>query len=104
MSTVLIEVKVTGPLDQDDRRAIDAEIDKENARRAALEPPEPPLSKADNTARKESYEIIMAPPINAKHRASIAENREATLQELRPRWAAATDAQRLACLNQLPTV
>lgn len=101
MATAIINVKVTGTIDVEDRRAMDLEIGRENARRAALNPPLDPLPMADNTQRRSSYEIIRTERERAAHLASIVDSNVATLAEIRVAWNNATDQQRNAALAAL---
>lgn len=101
MSTIVINVQITGTIDQEDRRAMDLEITRENARRAALTPPATPLPMSTNTEKRVSYEQILTPRVVAAHMNNINESNVATLAEVRTAWAAASDQQRNAALAAL---
>lgn len=101
MSTIVIAVQVTGTADQADRRAMDLEIARENARRAALIPPGTPLPNSTTAEKRASYEICLAPKLVGNHQANIVESNVATLAELRTAWNSATDQQRNAALAAL---
>lgn len=101
MSTIVLVVQASGTADQEDRRAMDLEISKENARRATLSPPGTPLPNSTATERRQSYEAIFTPKVQAAHQNNINESNVATLEDLRTAWAAATDQQRNAALAAL---
>lgn len=101
MSTVVITYNITGTADTEDRRAMEYVIAQENARRAALDPPEAALPMSTATERRVSYETVMAPRMAEIHRSYINQSDVATLQEVRALWPAATDAKRAAALAAL---
>lgn len=101
MATAIINVQVTGTIDVEDRRAMYLEITRENARRAALDPPLEPLGMADNVERRASYELIRTERERAAHLSAIVDSNVATLAEIRTAWNAASDAQRNAALAAL---
>lgn len=103
MATLVITVNATGTADEEDRRAMNLAIDRENEIRAAQTPPGTPLPKSTAAERKASYETILAPRIMSAHLSLIREAGESTLfRNLKPRWDIATDAQRAAAAAALP--
>lgn len=94
MPTAVIAAQVTGTLDQPDRRAMLHVVNQENKRRAALTPPETPLSTATNTELRTSYETVQSALLNTAHLSYVQQSDVATLAEVRALWESATDQQR----------
>jgi hypothetical protein len=103
MSTLAITVQVSNP-DEEDRRAMDLIINRENARRAALTPPETPLPNSTAAERRSSYESLLAPIMLDAHKQYIREAGDLSFKSIKARWDIATDAQRIAAANQLPSL
>jgi hypothetical protein len=103
MSTLAITVNVSNP-DEEDRRAMDLIIARENERRAALVPPGTPLPNSTAAERKSSYESLIAPMLLDAHKAFIREAGDLSFRNMKARWDIATDAQRIAAANQLPSL
>ena len=101
MSTIVIAVQVTGTADQEDRRAMNLEIGRENARRAALIPPGTPLPNSTVAEKRASYELCLKPKLDGCHQGNVSDSNVATLAELRTAWNSATDQQRNAALAAL---
>lgn len=102
MATLLLTVNATGPADEEDRRAMNLAIDRENEIRAAQTPPGTPLPKSNATERKASYEAIFTPKIQSAHLSLIQEaGSQAMFRDLRPLWDAANDAKRAAAIAAL---
>ena len=101
MATAVIECRVTGILDTEDRRAMLFIVNAENARRAALTPPGEPLSVVDNTAIRTSYQTVQSSLLNTAHRSYINQSNVASLNDIRGAWENATDQQRNAALAAL---
>ena len=101
MATAVIECRVTGTLDTEDRRAMLFIVNQENARRAALTPPGEQLSVADNTAIRTSYQTAQTSVLVAAHSSYIQQSNIASLADIRAVWDAATDQQRNAALAAL---
>lgn len=101
MPTLLIETRVTGPADRDDRDTMVDVITKENERRAALTPPGTPLLFSTVVEQRASYAEVMSVVANDIHRHNISQAFTATLQDIRERWPNATDQQRAAALAAL---
>ena len=102
MSTVIILANVTGSADEKDRRAMKMLIDQENERRAALDPPGTPLPQSTAPERRASYETVLQPILASAHASYIQQAGERVLlSDLKPLWAAATDAKRAAALAAL---
>jgi hypothetical protein len=103
MATLVITVNATGSADEEDRRAMNLAIDRENEIRAAQTPPGTPLPKSTAAERKASYEAIMGPKVQSAHQSLIREAGDSVMfRDLKPRWDIATDAQRAAAAAQLP--
>lgn len=101
MATMVAVVQWTGNADQEDRRAMELEIGRENARRASLNPPLAALPLSTSAERKSSYETLFVPKVTAAHQASIAESNVTTLADIKSVWSIGTDAQRAAALAAL---
>lgn len=88
--------------DAADRRAFRMVVDQENARRAALIPPETPLPNATNAEYKSSAEIVYAMRMNDAHRDYIRQADETTKREIIAAFDAQPDeAKRAAALAAL---
>lgn len=92
---IVIATNVTGTVDTPDRRAMDAQIAAENARRAALEPPGTPLANSTAAERKSSYETILSARLAEVHASYIAQAGVdlADVRAIRQALPNATDAQ-----------
>jgi len=126
MTTQNMTVNITGTPDADDKRVslfmvgrenerrtiANAEIAQENARRAALDPPESALPlltilpSATAGERKNSYEIILAENIRKANlsylkQANEAAGEDAAFKDLRPLWADATPQKKAAAIAAL---
>lgn len=102
MATLVITVNVTGSADEEDRRAMNLAIDRENEIRAAQTPPGTPLPKSTAAERKASYEAIMGPKVQSAHQSLILEaGQQVLFKNLRPLWDVASDAKRAAALAAL---
>jgi hypothetical protein len=102
MATLVLTVNATGTADEEDRRAMNLAIDRENEARAAQTPPGTPLPKSTAAERKASYEIIMGPKFQSSHLSLIKEaGSQALFRDLRPLWDAANDAKRAAAIAAL---
>lgn len=102
MATLVITVNVTGSADEEDRRAMNLAIDRENEIRAAQTPPGTPLPKSTAAERKASYEAIMSPRVQSAHQSLILEaGQQVLFKDLRPLWDVASDAKRAAALAAL---
>lgn len=79
-------------------------VERENERRAALEPPEDPLPYSNNTELKESVELLLNTKIlvsawTSWKREAAAKARED--QNIKDLWESATDAERAAAISAL---
>jgi len=83
MTTLEIETRVTGSADREDRDAMLGVIGKENARRAALTPPEPALLFSTVAEQRASYAICMTEISKDIHRHNISQSGELTIKEFR---------------------
>ena len=102
MATLVLTVNATGAADEEDRRAMNLAIDRENEIRAAQTPPGTPLPKSNATERKASYEAVLSPRVQSAHQSLILEAGQQTLfRDLRPLWNAANDAKRAAAIAAL---
>lgn len=102
MATLVITVNATGSADEEDRRAMNLAIDRENEIRAAQTPPGTPLPKSTAAERKASYEAIMGPKVQSAHQSLILEaGQQVLFKNLRPLWDVASDAKRAAALAAL---
>lgn len=102
MATLVITVNATGTADEEDRRAMNLAIDRENEIRAAQTPPGTPLPKSTAAERKASYEAIMGPKVQSAHQSLILEaGQQVLFKDLRPLWDVASDAKRAAALAAL---
>lgn len=101
MSTQTSTVQLSN-LDNEDRRAHKFIVDTENARRAALVPPETPLPSSTAQERKNSAEILYAQRVNDMHRSYIQQADDVTKRELIAAFNAQPDeAKRAAALAAL---
>lgn len=98
---VSISVQAIGAFTPEDRRGMIYVIEKENARRAALDPPGTPLPLSDNIEIRNSYEVVTTATMQAAHDSYIEQSNVASLRDVRTVWDAATDAQRNAALAAL---
>ena len=97
----VIEARVTGILDQADRRAMLFIVNAENARRAAQDPPIDALPIADNAEIRTSYAAVQSAVLTSAHLSYVDQSDVATLQDIREVWTTATDQQRAAALAAL---
>ena len=103
MATLVITVNATGTADEEDRRAMNLAIARENELRAAQTPPGTPLPNSTALERKASYEAILGPRVMSAHQSLIREAGDSAMfRNLKPRWDIATDAQRAAAAAALP--
>ena len=103
MPTAVISATVSGTLDTADRRAMLFVLNQENARRAALTPPEPALPISTNVEIRTSYATVQSALLNSAHLSYVTQSDVASLQDIRSAWERATDQQRNAALNALTT-
>jgi len=96
MTTLVIETRVTGTADREDRETMLDVIGKENARRAALVPPEAPLPFSTVAEQRTSYGICLTVGGNDIHRHNISQSSELTVKEFRDKFAQFSDADRAA--------
>lgn len=101
MAVIAITVNATGTADEEDRSGMEYQIDKENARRAALDPPGTPLPKSTASERKASYETIAAAVIAGWHQENIDLGSVASLAQIKALWPTATISQRNAAFAAL---
>lgn len=101
MATAVIEARVTGTLDRDDRRAMLFIVNAENARRATQDPPIDALPIADNVQIRTSYAIVQSALLVSAHLSYISQSDVATMRDVRDLWPNATDQQRQAAINAL---
>ena len=89
--------------DADDFRAAQYIIDIENARRAALDPPETPLPVGTNAEVKASYESMLLEIIDRAHTSYKKQASEQALanDNIKSLWESATDAERQAAISAL---
>jgi hypothetical protein len=89
--------------DADDFRAAQYIIDIENARRAALDPPETPLPDSTNAEVKASYESMLLEIIDKAHTSYKKQASEQALanDNIKSLWESATDAERQAAITAL---
>ena len=89
--------------DADDFRAAQYIIDIENARRAALDPPETPLPVGTNAEVKASYESMLLEIIDRAHNSYKKQASEQALSNnnIKSLWESATDAERQAAIAAL---
>lgn len=100
---VAIAANVTGTVDQGDRRAMDAQIAAENARRAALQPPGNPLANSTAAERKASYEVVLNARIAEVHASYVSQANVdfADVKAIRQALPNATDSQLAAIKTTL---
>ena len=96
MTTLEIETRVTGPADREDRNTMLDVIGKENARRAALVPPEQPLPSSTLAEQRASYAVVLSVVAKDVHRHNISQSSELTIKEFRDKFAQFSDADRAA--------
>lgn len=101
MPTAVINATVTGTIDQADKRAMLLVVNNENARRAALAPPEAALPIGTNVEIRDSYKIVQSALLNAAHLDYVRQSDVATLAEIRALWEAADDTKRNAARTAL---
>lgn len=89
--------------DANDFRAAQYIIDIENARRAALDPPETPLPVGTNAEVIASYESILLEIIDKAHNSYKKQASEQALSNnnIKFLWESATDAERAAAIAAL---
>lgn len=104
MTTLVIETRVTGSADREDRETMIDVITKENDRRAALDPPGTPLLMSTVAEQRVSYAIIQSVVANDVHRHNIAHASELTLRDLRDNFDKFTDEQRATIKTILDSV
>jgi hypothetical protein len=87
----------------DDFRAAKYIIDIENAKRAALDPPETPLPVGTNAEVKASYESMLLKIIDEAHNSYKKQASEQALSNnnIKTLWESATDAERAAAITAL---
>lgn len=100
---IAIAANVTGTVDQGDKRAMDAQITAENARRAALETPGTPLANSTAAERKASYEVVLNARLAEVHASYVAQAGidAADVRAIRQALPNATDAQLTAIKTTL---
>jgi hypothetical protein len=98
---LIIEAKVTDTPTQEDKRAAEYIVTQENARRAALDPPEDPLPMSTNGELKNSYEVVLTAILVGAHASYINQSDVASLAEIKALWGPASDAQRNAARSAL---
>jgi len=96
MTTLVIETRVTGTADREDRDTMLDVIGKENVRRAALDPPGEVLPSSTVAEQRASYGIIMSVTANDIHRHNISQSGELTIKEFRDKFTQFSDADRAA--------
>ena len=96
MTTLEIETRVTGIPDREDRDTMLDVINKENARRALLDPPGEVLPFSTTAEQRASYGVIMSVTANDVHRHNISQSGELTIKEFRDKFAQLSDADRTA--------
>lgn len=102
---IAIAANVTGTVGQGDRRAMDAQIAAENARRAALETPGTPLANSTAAERKTSYEAILNARLAEVHASYVSQANSdladvRTIRQALPTLPDAKIASILAIVNQ----
>ena len=96
MTTLVIETRITGTPDREDRDTMLDVISKENARRALLEPRGEVLPSSTTAEQRASYGIIMSETANDVHRHNISQSGELTIKDFRDKFAQFSDADRAA--------
>ena len=94
MTTLVIETRVTGSADREDRETMIDVITKENARRAALDPPGEVLPYSTVPEMRASYAICMTETSIDVHRHNMSQAVELTLRQVREFMLTATDAEK----------
>ncbi len=94
MTTLVIETRVTGSADREDRETMIDVITKENDRRAALDPPGTPLLMSTVPEQRTSYAEVMSVVANDVHRHNMSQAVELTFREIRDFLPNATDTQK----------
>jgi len=94
MTTLVIETRVTGSADREDRETMEDVITKENERRAALDPPEVALLMSTVAEQRASYAICMTKTSQDVHRHNMSQAVELTLRQVREFMLTATDAEK----------
>ena len=96
-------VNITNASKESDAQAARYLVDRENDRRAALDPPETPLPTTPAASLLSSWEIALAQGLAAAHpgHVAMAAREAADTASHKERWAISTDAQRAASTAQL---
>lgn len=101
-AALTFEVTITGSPSEADKLAAIDQIDKENARRAALETPLPPLPYGTLQELAASTEMLYAQVIANAHANYVAQAAEADLNDLKAQldvlWKDATASDRQAAI------
>lgn len=94
MPFTFTNVQITGTADTfDERQAVKVQLAQENARRAASEPPLPPLPTSTGAERKTSYEQMFKDLNQRVHASYVQQTKESiTRQELWQKYEAASQA------------
>jgi hypothetical protein len=103
MSAITFSIDFTGTPDSTDVEAAKLIIQKENDRRAALDPPEAALPDGTGAELKTSYLSLLADIVANAHGsyANQAAAEKLKTQSVESLWASATDAQRTAAIAAL---
>jgi len=96
MTTLVIETRVTGTADREDRDTMLDVIGKKNAQRAALDPPGEVLPSSTVVEQRASYAICMTEISKDIHRHNISQSGELTIKEFRDKFTQFSDADRAA--------
>ncbi len=105
MSTVVINVNISGTADTEDKQAFVLAIDRENERRVFTG--QPPLLKSTAAERRASMEAIRSAQENIDYALLVAEaankaNQDATFQAVKTKWNEMTPQQRTTWLSYNP--
>ena len=94
MTTLVIETRVTGSADREDRETMIDVITKRNERQAALDPPGEVLPYSTVPEMRASYAICMTEVAIDVHRHNMSQAVEFTLKIMRDAWPTLSEAQR----------
>ena len=94
-------VNITNASASRDGQAATDQVEQENIRRAAEDPPGTPLPLSTNAELLASYKTVLESLLDSAHESFVLQAARRSQQEAAAAWLAATDAQRAAALAAL---
>lgn len=102
MNIEFTTIDYTGTPDDEDKNAATLLVTRYNEQQAALDPPGDELPMGTPAELKASYLTVLLDVVTGAHKSYAAQAIEQKLvDDLRSKWAAATDAQREAAIAAL---